>query len=80
MDAIILEGTTRMCGVDQGYIGLPVRDETIVDELLGGTINVMHTAWKPSPEEIAAIVAGSCVIVSMLGNNPQPLQVGVEAS
>lgn len=72
-----IEGTTRVCGKSQGYLGLPVRDETIVDPATGQECNMMHTAWEPTPEEIEAIVAGAKIIVSVIGNNPQPIMLTV---
>lgn len=66
-----IEGATRVCGKSQGYLGLPVRDE-IVDG-----VNIMHTAWEPTPDEIERIKAGAKVIVSVIGNNPQPIMLTV---
>ena len=66
-----IEGANRVCGKSQGFLGLPVRDE-IVDG-----VNIMHTAWEPTPEEIDAIIKGAKIIVSVIGNNPQPIMLGV---
>lgn len=72
-----IEGTTRVCGQSQGYLGLPVRDETIIDPANGKTVNIMHTAWEPTPDEIERINQGAKIIVSVIGNNPQPIMLTV---
>ncbi|AHJ10704.1 hypothetical protein P106B_21 [Rhizobium phage vB_RglS_P106B] len=64
-----IEGTTRVCGKSQGYLGLPIRDETIIDTATGSVSNIMHTAWEPTPEEIEQIKNGAKVIVSLIGMN-----------
>jgi len=66
-----IEGANRVCGKSQGYMGLPVRDE-IVDG-----VNIMHTAWEPTPEEAEAIYHGAKIIVSVVGTSPQPIMLGV---
>jgi len=65
----VIEGANRICGKSQGYKGLPVRDE-LVDGY-----NIMHTAWEPTPGELELLNAGGKVIVSLIGNNPQPINV-----
>lgn len=67
-----IEGTTRVCGKSQGYLGMPVRDETIE-----GGINIMHVAWEPTPEELKLLNKGANVITSTIGISPQPMKVGV---
>lgn len=70
-----IEGQTRVCGVSQGYLGLPVRDETITTPK--GSYNMMHTAWEPTPEELKKIANGAKIIVSFIGVTPMPMQVNV---
>lgn len=72
-----IEGTTRVCGQSQGYIGLPIRDELIKDTATGEIANIMHSAWEPTPEEIEALKNGAKIIVSVIGNNPQPIMLSV---
>ncbi|RUW55610.1 hypothetical protein EOA32_00905 [Mesorhizobium sp. M1A.F.Ca.ET.072.01.1.1] len=72
-----IEGCTRVCGKSQGYLGLPVRDETIIDKASGEVVNLMHTAWEPTPDEIEKIKNGAKIIVSVIGNNPQPIMLNV---
>lgn len=71
MQIMMIEGANRVCGKSQGFLGLPVRDE-VVDG-----VNIMHTAWEPTPEELVKLLNGAKVIVSLIGNNPQPIQVNV---
>ena len=71
-----IEGANRVCGKSQGYMGLPVRDETVT-EPDGTQYNIMHNAWEPTPEEIERIVAGAKIIVSVIGVSPQPIMLGV---
>lgn len=71
MQIMMIEGATRVCGKSQGFLGLPVRDEQI------DGYNVMHTAWEPTQEELVKLLNGGKVIISLIGNNPQPIQVNV---
>lgn len=73
----MIEGATRVCGKSQGYIGLPIRDETTIDRTNGDVCNIMHTAWEPTPEELEALQNGGKVIISIIGLNPQPIMVNV---
>lgn len=70
---LAIQGTTRRIGKSQGYNGLCVRDFNYVD----GT-PAMMTAWQPTPSEIAKIVAGETIYLTILGNAHPPvlLQVG----
>ena len=68
-----IEGTNRVCGKSQGFLGLPVRDEIVNGQ------NIMHSAWEPTPDEIERIQKGAKIIVSVIGNNPQPIMLNVSA-
>jgi hypothetical protein len=70
-----IEGATRICGKAQGYLGLPLRDEVIDDKVNGEGTPAMVTAWTPTPEELAALNAGACVHVRILGSVPPPMMV-----
>lgn len=72
----MIEGHTRICGKSQGYAGLPVRDEMVVCTVNGPT-PAMTTAWLPTPDQIARIVAGAPVLVQILGTVPPPMLVDV---
>lgn len=73
----MIEGATRVCGKAQGYLGLPVRDETVVDKASGEVVNMMHTAWELTPDELARLNDGAKIIVSVIGHNPQPIMLNV---
>ena len=69
---------TRVLGKSQGYRGLPIRDETINCAVNGEGMPVMITAWEPTPDEIAKIVAGAPIHLIVLGmvHPPVMMQVG----
>lgn len=66
-----IEGTTRRIGKEQGYHGLCVRDETIDGH------PVMVTSWQPTPRELAVLVAGGSIRISILGHQHPPIMVNV---
>ena len=68
-----IEGATRRIGKSQGYLGLPLRDE------IGNHGPQMVSSWQPTPTEIAAIVAGAPIYLTVLGQGHPPvmLEVGV---
>ena len=69
-----ITGATRVCGKSQGFMGLPVRDHTIHPEGYG-PVNVMTTAWLPTPKELEALNKGAPVHVEIWGNSPPPMLV-----
>ena len=75
MLSFAIDGTTRRIGKSQGYLGLCVRDFEYSD----GT-PAMMTAWQPTPAEVAKIVAGEPIYLTILGRAHPPvlLQVGIE--
>jgi hypothetical protein len=75
----MVEGATRILGKSQGYLGLPVRDELLNCSVNGEGTPAMTTAWFPTPDEIAAIVAGAPVHVRILGTAHPPIMVEVGA-
>ena len=74
-----IEGFTRELGKSQGYRGLPVKDETIVDGATGQTVNAMTTAWEPTPQELAMLNAGGKVHLQVLGTGHPPVSLWCEA-
>lgn len=74
----MIEGATRVIGRSQGYIGLPLRDEAINCAVSGAETPCMVTAWEPTPEEIAAIVAGGSVYLRVLGVSHPPVMIWAE--
>lgn len=71
-----IEGTTRVCGKAQGFMGLPVRDDTLDVEGMG-LVNQMSTAWLPTPAELDALNKGAAVHVRLWGVTPAPMLVEV---
>jgi hypothetical protein len=72
-----IEGSTRVCGKGQGYLGLPVRDELLHCTVGGAETPAMVTAWIPTPAELEALNAGAAVHVRILGTAPPPMMVEV---
>lgn len=74
-----ITGATRELGKAQGYTGLPVRDEQI--EMLedGGVslVNMMVTAWEPTPDELVRINAGAPILLHVLGTAHPPVRLEV---
>lgn len=70
-------GATRTIGKSQGYLGLPIRDELINCTVNGPETPAMVTAWIPTPEEIARIVAGAPVHLRILGTLHPPVMLEV---
>ncbi len=77
MDILPIAGATRTIGASQGYLGLPLRDETITCAVNGPGTPCMVTEWRPTPEEIAALVAGGTVFLRLLGRAHPPVMLGV---
>lgn len=72
-----IEGATRVLGKSQGYLGLPIRDETINCTVGGERTPAMVTAWLPTPEELVLLNAGASVHVRILGTGHPPIMVDV---
>jgi hypothetical protein len=72
---LAIEGTTRRIGKSQGYRGLCVRDFVYDD----GT-PAMQTAWEPTPAEIARIVSGQPILLTVLGSAHPPVLIEVAAT
>lgn len=70
-----IEGCTRIIGRAQGYYGLPLRDIVIDDTVTGPNTPAMETAWLPTPDEIAAIVAGAPIILRVVGSGHPPVMI-----
>ena len=68
-----IEGTTRVLGQSQGYLGLPLRDVTVNCSVNGPDTPAMETAWFPTPEEIAAMINGAPVIMRVIGTAHPPV-------
>lgn len=70
-----IEGATRVIGKSQGYLGLPLRDETVHCSVGGEGTPAMVTAWLPTPAELAALNAGAAVHVRIIGAAHPPIMV-----
>lgn len=70
-------GCTRVLGKSQGYLGLPIRDELINCSVGGEGTPAMVTAWIPTPDEIAKIVAGAPIHLRILGTGHPPVMLDV---
>lgn len=70
-----VEGTTRVLGKAQGYLGLPIRDELL--PFVAGLAPSMVSAWFPTPREIEALAAGAPIHVRILGTAHPPIIVEV---
>lgn len=71
------QGTTRVIGRSQGYLGLAIRDEAVNCPVNGPDTPAMVTAWHPTPAEIAALDAGAPILVRILGRSHPPIMVMV---
>lgn len=77
MDIARIPGATRTIGESQGYLGLPLRDEPVHCTVNGPATPSMVTAWLPTPDEIAALMAGAAVHVRILGTAHPPIMLSV---
>jgi hypothetical protein len=69
----VIEGANRICGKQQGFLGLPVRDETRKCNVTGGQVPTMTTAWVPTEQELQDLNNGAAIHVSIDGQVPSPM-------
>lgn len=75
MEIIKIDGATRTLGESQGYIGLPLRD-TLVNCTVGGEgTPAMQSAWRPSADEVAALLRGGVIVLTVLGTSHPPVML-----
>lgn len=72
-----ITGYTRVLGEEQGYIPLYIRDEVITEAVEGEGTPVMHSAWKPGPDELARLNGGGAVVLSVIGKAHPPVFLNV---
>jgi hypothetical protein len=72
-----IEGTTREIGKSQGFLGLPVRDVVLDCPVCGPNTPAMETAWHPTPDELARLIAGASIHLRILGTSHPPVMVSV---
>ena len=77
MQVAMIEGATRVIGKSQGYLGLPIRDERINCTVNGEGTPAMVTAWQPTPDELARLLAGASVHLRILGTAHPPVMIEV---
>ena len=77
MQIAMIEGATRVIGKSQGYLGLPLRDEMVNCTVNGEGTPSMVTAWQPTPDELARLIAGASVHLRILGAAHPPVMVEV---
>ncbi len=72
-----IENATRVVGKSQGYLGLPIRDEVVIDPTTDEKTPVMVTAWEPSIEEIEALRQGAKIHLTLYGYMHPPVRIDV---
>lgn len=68
-----IPGATRVLGKSQGYLGLPVLDQEVFDQVSGESHPTMTTAWEPDPRELDRLRRGGNVHVQIFGRNHPPI-------
>lgn len=68
MIIIHIAGMTRELGRSQGFIPLPLRDDLLPDKETGTQLHTMTTAWEPAPDEIARLVNGAPLYLTIYGS------------
>ncbi len=71
MIAARIIGATRVFGVEQGFLGLPIQDVEI------GGQPTMVSAWEPTPEELRLLNEGAKVRLYVRGTVHPPVSVEV---
>lgn len=66
-----IEGATRRIGKSQGYLGLPLRDES------ADGIPQMVSSWQPTPAEAAKLAKGAPIYLTVLGTAHPPVMLTV---
>lgn len=75
-----IQGTTRVIGKSQGYIGLPLRDIALKDPTDGKITPAMESAWLLAPDEMQALIDGRPLILRVLGTGHPPVNMYVDRS
>lgn len=72
-----VKGATKVLGKSQGFLGLPVREDTLLIDTDGSTHKVLVTAWEPTPAEIEKIVQGAPIHLILWGEGHPPVMLEV---
>jgi hypothetical protein len=71
-----LPGTVvHVIGKSQGYLGLPVRYEVMLDATDGSEVMTMTTAWFPTPKELDDLNAGKAIYLNLFGGSHPPVRL-----
>lgn len=70
-----IPGATRVLGKSQGYLGLAIRDQEMLDKAENKIVNSMTSAWLPTPKELQILNAGGAVHVTIFGLDHPPMLV-----
>ena len=70
MQPLRVSNATRVLAETQDeYYALAIKDEVI------GGVNHMTSVWEPTPKELADLVAGGAVRLTILGSGHPPVQI-----
>lgn len=72
MNILRIQGTTRVLGKAQGYLGLPVRDVTLRDDATGRETHAFQSAHEPTTSELERLILGAPVVLTILGEGHPP--------
>lgn len=72
-----IQGATRTLGLEQGYEGLPLRDESMYDPVSKCAVPVMVSSWEPTPADLAALNAGAPLHLHIVGTAHPPIMLAV---
>jgi len=67
----------HVIGKSQGYQGLPVRYEVMLDSASGDEVMTMTTAWFPTPGELERLNAGEAIYLNLFGDRHPPVMLSV---
>jgi hypothetical protein len=84
----MIEGATRVLGKSQGYLGLPLRDQSaetggnVLDLKYDCRVNgpdtpEMVTAWEPTPDEVERLSRGAPLYLHVVGTGHPPVKLVV---
>lgn len=76
MKIALISDATRIIGLEQGYLGLPLRDERLYCDGEHDT-PCMVSAWLPSAEELDRLNKGEAIHLRVLGTGHPPVMMEV---
>lgn len=75
MEIVQIEGATRTIGESQGYVGLPLRDVLVNCTVGGEGTPAMQSAWQASADEVAVLLRGGVIVLTVLGTSHPPVML-----